>query len=191
MLWICLRLWRGQGAPIFYAAERMKDTEHTFRLLKFRTMSVVDSDQGVSGGHKSSRITPLGARMRSKRLDELPQLWNILKGDISFVGPRPPLREYVEKFPELYGQVLRNRPGVTGLASVKFHRHEEKLLALAATQAETESIYTRICIPKKAQLDLIYQHHVSVCFDILILIETVKTVFTVRSSTHRRKSEHQ
>ncbi|MEO9822002.1 MAG: sugar transferase [Paracoccaceae bacterium] len=190
MAWVCLCLWWKQGAPIFYAAERMKDSRRSFRLLKFRTMSVAESDQGVSGGHKASRITPMGAKLRSKRLDEFPQLWNILKGDISFVGPRPPLREYVEKFPELYAQVLLNRPGVTGLASVRFHRHEEHLLSRAKTQSETELIYTTLCIPKKARLDLIYQRHISACFDILILFETAKTVFRRKNSSHRRKTEH-
>ncbi|MEO9514959.1 MAG: sugar transferase [Paracoccaceae bacterium] len=191
MAWVCLRLWQKQGAPIFYAAERMKGTQQSFRLLKFRTMTVTESDQGVSGGHKASRITPIGAKLRAKRLDEFPQLWNILKGDISFVGPRPPLREYVEKFPELYAQVLRSRPGVTGLASVRFHRHEERLLARARTQSETESIYTTLCIPKKARLDMIYQRNASMCFDFLILFETVKTVFRAQNSTNRRKTEHQ
>jgi len=125
ILWLILSLWIRQGRPIFYVAERMKSPTETFGLWKFRTMRVVTEDQGVSGAHKTARITPLGARLRAKRLDEFPQLWNILKGDLSFVGPRPPLREYVEKHPELYAPVLQSRPGVTGLPKILCHNHEE------------------------------------------------------------------
>ncbi len=190
MAWLAWRLWRTQGTPIFYAAERMSGPNKSFALYKFRTMTPVDTDQGVSGGHKASRITPLGAQLRARRLDEIPQLWNILKGDISFVGPRPPLREYVDKFPDLYARVLQSRPGVTGLATVRFHAHEEHLLARATTQEQTERIYTQLCVPKKARLDLIYQAQASVCFDISILWDTLRSVFFAQSSNNRRKSEH-
>jgi lipopolysaccharide/colanic/teichoic acid biosynthesis glycosyltransferase len=139
-------------------------------------MTAATSDQGVSGGHKQSRITPQGARLRAKRLDELPQLWNILRGDLSFVGPRPPLREYVEKFPKLYADVLKTRPGVTGLATIRFHRHEERLLSRCTSAQETEEVYTRICIPRKAQLDLIYLRSRSICFDFSLVFETIGKV---------------
>ena len=92
---------------------------------------------------------------------------------MSFVGPRPPLRRYVEKFPELYGKVLYNRPGVTGLASVYFHRHEEWLLRKATSAEETEEIYCRSCVPRKARLDLIYQKKQNLCLDITLMLKTV------------------
>jgi len=95
---------------------------------------------------------------------------------MSFVGPRPPLRQYTEKFPDLYGQVLRSRPGVTGLATLHYHRHEERLIASATTAEETETIYATRCVPRKAKLDLIYQRHASVCFDIVILWQTLAKV---------------
>lgn len=162
-----------QGRPFFYAAERMKSPTEPFRLWKFRTMTTVAADSGVSGADKAARITPAGRALRRLRLDELPQLWNILRGDISFVGPRPPLREYVERFPEIYAQVLKSRPGVTGLASIHYHRHEEWLLARSQDAAETDRIYCRKCIPAKARLDLIYARHASVCYDLRLIFRTI------------------
>lgn len=167
--WLLLK----EGRPLFYVAERMKAPGQPFSLWKLRTMTVVESDTGVSGGDKSARITRTGAWLRSKRLDEFPQLWNILKGDLSFVGPRPPLRQYVEAHPELYAEVLKSRPGVTGLASITYHRHEAALLARCASAAETDAVYSRLCVPMKARLDLIYQRRQSMCFDFAIVFQTI------------------
>lgn len=161
------------GRPVFYISERMKTPTQGFRLVKFRSMKTVASDSGVSGGDKASRITRTGHFLRRSRLDEVPQLWNVLKGDISFVGPRPPLRQYVERFPDVYGPVLRSRPGITGLASVYFHAHEEWLLARSKSNAETDTIYSNICIPRKAKLDLIYQARRTLCLDMSIMLKTV------------------
>ena len=169
-------LWARQGRPLFYVAERMKGVDRPFHLWKLRTMTVAGDDAGVSGGDKAGRITPAGAWLRRRRLDELPQLWNILRGDLSFVGPRPPLREYVERFPELYAEVLQSRPGVTGLASLVYHRHEEALLARCATPQETDAVYVRNCIPRKARLDLIYRRHQNVCFDFDLVFQTIGTL---------------
>lgn len=180
IVWLVCYIWIKQGRPLFYVAERMKTPDQPFNLLKFRTMTVVEEDQGVSGAHKAARVTPLGARLRAKRLDEFPQLWNILKGDLSFVGPRPPLREYVEQFPELYRKVLKSRPGVTGLATIRFHKHEERLLESCKTSDETEDVYTRICVPRKARLDLIYQRNQSTCYDFALVFETIGNLFRRR-----------
>lgn len=161
------------GRPVFYIAERMRSPTEGFGLVKFRTMTASQTDGGVSGGHKSARITRTGAFLRRHRLDELPQLWNVIRGDISLVGPRPPLREIVERFPEVYRAVLASRPGVTGLASVYAHRHEEWLLAGTRTAEETDSVYVRRCVPLKAKLDLIYARNWSVLLDIKIIAATV------------------
>ncbi len=170
-------LWR-DGGPVFYVAERMKTPDQPFNLIKFRTMSNVAHDQngGVTGGDKSNRITPIGRKLRRYRLDELPQFINVLRGDMGFVGPRPPLRQYTAAFPLLYSKVLQSRPGVTGLASLHYHRVEERLIASASTPAQTEAIYTKRCIPRKAALDLIYQRHTSVCFDAMIMWQTLRRV---------------
>ncbi|WP_297338924.1 sugar transferase [Pseudophaeobacter sp.] len=173
LLWL---LWK-EGRPVFYLAERMTTPSRSFQLWKLRTMTVVSEDAGVSGGDKSARITQTGAWLRSKRLDEFPQLWNILKGDLSFVGPRPPLRQYVEANPEIYAQVLKSRPGVTGLASIAYHKHEAALLARCSTAAETDAVYSRICVPAKARLDLIYQRHQNMCFDFDLVFQTIGNIF--------------
>lgn len=173
---IALILWLTEGRPVFYVSERMKAPGVPFRLLKFRTMRGVARDAGVSGGDKSDRITRAGRLLRKTRADELPQLWNILRGDMSFVGPRPPLRQYVERFPQVYGPVLRSRPGVTGLASLLYHQHEERILALCTSAEETDAAYARRCIPAKARLDLIYQRHQSVCFDMVLIGRTVARI---------------
>ncbi len=173
LIWLLLR----EGRPLFYVAERMKAPDQPFNLWKLRTMSVAQDDAGVSGGDKEARITPTGAWLRARRLDEFPQLWNILRGDLSFVGPRPPLREYVERFPGIYGAVLKSRPGVTGLASIVFHRHETMLLARCETAAETDAVYARDCVPRKARLDLIYQRHQSMCHDFDLVFQTIGNLF--------------
>ncbi len=161
------------GWPVFFVSERMSTPQKGFQLIKFRTMKPSSKNSGVSGGDKNVRITRTGHFLRRSRLDELPQLFNVFRGDISFVGPRPPLRQYVERFPELYAQVLLSRPGISGLASVLYHQHEERLLMRSTHPKETDEIYTRACIPRKAHLDLIYQANRSLCYDIKIMLMTV------------------
>jgi len=116
------------------------------------TMRPSPENTGVTGGDKGDRIPPIYRRLRKSRFDEIPQLWNVLKGDMSFVGPRPPLRLYVAAFPEIYSEVLRNRPGLTGLASLRFHKHEERLLAATRNATETDDVYRTRCVPRKATL---------------------------------------
>ncbi|MEM9968400.1 MAG: sugar transferase [Pseudomonadota bacterium] len=177
VLWLLFR----EGRPVFYPANRMRNCERSFVLWKLRTMKAVEQDAGVSGGDKAQRITPTGLWLRRFRLDELPQLWNILKGDMSFVGPRPPLRDYVERFPTIYRNVLRSRPGITGLATLHFHRREARLLSQCRTAEETDLVYTRVCVPRKARLDMIYQRHASLTWDIALLLATLKSLLRSRA----------
>lgn len=174
MLAVALAIRVLDGRPVLYVSERMHAPRQGFTLWKFRTMRPDPQDSGVSGGDKATRITRTGGFLRRTRLDELPQLWNILVGDMSFIGPRPPLRQYVERFPDLYARVLRSRPGISGLATLRFHRHEERLLARARTREETDAIYARACVPRKARLDLIYQRHRSLCFDLMLIGQTAR-----------------
>jgi lipopolysaccharide/colanic/teichoic acid biosynthesis glycosyltransferase len=179
-----LVLWR-DGWPVIYRSERMHDPDTPFLLWKFRTMAPVAQDGGVSGGDKAHRITPTGAWLRRTRLDELPQFWNILRGDIGFVGPRPPLRRYVQMYPELYAEVLKDRPGVTGLASMAFHAREEWLLSQTRDAAETEAVYTRRCIPRKAHLDMVYARRRTPCSDMRLMFATVFSGVTMHDRPRR------
>lgn len=106
---------------------------------------------------------------------------------MSFVGPRPPLREYVERFPAIYTQVLKSRPGVTGLATLIYHRHEDKILARCTSAEATEAAYYRRCLPAKLKIDLIYQRHRNVRMDIWILWHTIKIVISRRDERPRRR----
>jgi len=161
-----------EGRPLFYVSERMKTPTQGFSLIKLRTMANVASDAGVTGGDKAARIGPVHRLLRRARLDEVPQLWNVLKGDMSFVGPRPPIRLYTDAFPAIYAQVLQNRPGITGLASLRISAFEEAVLSRCETSAQTDAVYRRRCVPRKAALDLIYQRHQSFCFDLALIGET-------------------
>ena len=176
MFLLLLWLWLREGGPLFFASERMSAPGVSFRLWKLRTMTCGTDDGRATGGHKRHHVTSTGRWLRRTRLDEIPQLWNILRGDMSFVGPRPPLRRYVEARPDLYTRVLRSRPGVTGLATVVFHVHEARLMAHCATGEEAEGIYLRSCLPRKARLDLIYQRHGSLGFDLRLLLWTLGAV---------------
>ncbi len=169
------------GRPVFFRSFRMKDPQTRFVLWKFRTMAPRTGDHTVSAGYKRDAVTRTGRFLRRTRLDELPQLFNILRGDMSFVGPRPPLPRYVELYPEIYGEVLRNRPGVTGLATLRYHRHEERLLANCQDPQETDAVYRRRCIPAKARLDLIWAREHSLCFDLALILKTAKRLFSARS----------
>lgn len=171
---LVLVLWATQGRPILYHSLRMSAPGQPFRLWKLRTMRPDPGDSGVTGADKAGRITPMGRFLRRTRLDEVPQIWNVIRGDISLVGPRPPLPLYVDRFPDLYARVLQSRPGITGLATLVFHRHEERLLAACRTAQETDAVYARRCVPRKARLDLIYQRRRTVGLDLWILARTIQ-----------------
>lgn len=180
--WLLVR----QGRPVLYRSERMKTPTTPFVLWKFRTMTSTVNDSGVSGADKSARVTPVGRILRRYRLDEIPQLWNVLRGDMSFVGPRPPLRQYVEQFPDLYTDVLKSRPGLTGLATLYFRRHEERILAACQTAVETDAVYLRRCVPRKARLDMIYRRNRSTCGDALLIFRTICQVLGKQRSQDGR-----
>lgn len=176
MIVVAAVLLIAQGRPLIYAGYRMKTPTQPFRQFKFRTMQHDDDDYGATGGHKHWRITRLGRFLRRSRLDELPQLVNILKGDMSFVGPRPPLPEYVRAFPARYGSVLQSRPGVTGLATLIYHRHEDWILARCKTASGTERAYYSRCLPTKLRIEKVYRKRASLSLDMWILWRTLLAV---------------
>lgn len=164
-----------QGRPFIYASERMRTSEEAFRLYKIRTMHPPDpaSEESVLCRTMANRVTRVGAFLRRSRLDELPQIFNVLRGDIGFIGPRPPLRKYVESFPDLYREVLDvTRPGITGLATVVLHNREERLLSRCPSPADADAVYRKRCIPVKARLDRIYRRRRGWRLNALILART-------------------
>lgn len=164
-----------QGRPFLYASERMRTPDRSFRLYKIRTLHPPEapSEESVLCGTQARRVTKIGRILRRTRLDELPQLFNVLKGDMCFIGPRPPLRRYVEAYPELYAKVLEDTPpGITGLATVMVHRREERLLSACRDLAEADWVYRSRCIPVKARLDLIYRERRGVLLNMLVLYLT-------------------
>ena len=187
MAFVAGLLLLSQGRPILYSAHRMSAPDRAFTQWKFRTMLCEENDFGATGAHKAWRITPIGRFLRRSRIDELPQLFNILRGDMSFVGPRPPLREYVERFPSIYKQVLKSRPGVTGLATLIYHRHEDRILSNCRSAEATEAAYYRRCLPAKLKIDLIYQGHRTMALDLWILWNTLKIVVSRRDDRPRRR----
>lgn len=165
-----------QGRPFIFASERMKSRQESFYLFKIRTMHppVGIVEEEALGGHLLDRVTPVGAILRKLRVDELPQILNVLRGDIRFIGPRPQLRKYVESYPELFDEVLKDvSPGITGLATVMFHRREECLLSACRSAADTDRVYRTRCIPRKARLDKIYRDRRCLRLNLWILWQTV------------------
>ena len=167
-----------EGRPLFYVSERMHSPTRAFGLIKLRTMPIgTDRVGGVTGGDKQREMSRIYYLLRRSRADEIPQLWNVIKGDMSFVGPRPPLRRYVLDYPELYQEVLQSLPGITGLASLVYHRHEELLLEACTTPEQTDAVYRRRCVPAKARLDMIYAQNQTLCWDLALIAKTATKPF--------------
>ncbi len=142
-------------------------------LFKFRTMTVrKGTEQGSFDAGSAARVTRVGAFLRKTKLDELPQLWNVLKGDMSLVGPRPEVRKWVEAYPERWARVLTVRPGITDPASIEF-RNEEDILAASP---DPERTYREVILPRKLDLYEEYVRTRSFWGDVGILLKTVWAV---------------
>jgi len=156
------------GGPVFYAQARVGRGFHTFRLLKFRSM-VQDADRvGLLTAPADSRVTRVGRFLRRYKLDELPQLWNVLKGDMRLVGPRPEVGPYVQKFREPFAVLLKQPPGITDPASLAYSR-EEELFHPGVIEAQ----YLSQILPDKLRLSLEYQRRRTFFSDLVILFQTV------------------
>lgn len=170
---LLIRLDSPGGA--FFAHERVGRGGRKFKVLKFRTMVKDAPKRGaaITAGH-DPRITRIGRILRKTKLDELPQLWNVLKGEMSLVGPRPEVEKYVNLWePTLRDIVLGVRPGITGLTQVRY-RHEERLLA---QQADPETYYRETLLPLKLQSDAEYVRKRSLWFDAWLLWRTAVALF--------------
>jgi len=160
----------GSRGPVLFAQERVGRNFRPFRIFKFRTM-VVDAERRgaqITAG-ADPRITRTGRLLRKSKIDELPQLWNVLVGDMSLVGPRPEVPRYVELFREDYVYVLAVRPGITDTASVKYRDEAEQL----ATAADPQREYVERILPDKIALAREYVTHATFFGDLGILLQTL------------------
>ena len=165
---ICIKL--GSNGPIFFKQERVGFKGKHFLILKFRTM-IVDAEkygkQNTVG--KDDRITSVGKFLRKYKLDELPQLINVLKGDMSLVGPRPEVPRYVKLYSKEQRKVLEVRPGITDLASLRYSDEND----LLGTVKNPEEYYINIIMKDKLNLNLEYIDKGNVFYDIVIILKTI------------------
>ncbi len=158
------------GGPVFFRQVRVGKGGRLFRIYKFRTM-VVDAErmglQLTTG--KDPRITPVGRFLRKYKLDELPQLINVLKGEMSLVGPRPEVPRYVEAFSKEYAKILQTRPGITDYAAIEY-RDENTLLDGAD---DPEKMYLEVVLPEKIKYYHMYLRRMSLKTDIMLIFKTI------------------
>lgn len=156
------------GGPVFFTQQRVGRNGKLFKMYKFRSMTVSHSGSSISVAGES-RITPFGAVLRKYKLDELPELWNVLIGDMSFVGPRPDVPGYADKLEGVDRLILKLRPGITGPASLKY-ANEEDILA----QVEDPIKYNdEVIFPDKVKINLDYYYHHTFIGDIKLIFQTV------------------
>jgi lipopolysaccharide/colanic/teichoic acid biosynthesis glycosyltransferase len=164
----------GSGRPVLFRQVRVGRGFRRFRIYKFRTMHTGKGGAGITVAG-DSRVTGVGRILRATKLDELPQFWNVLRGDMSLVGPRPEVPEYVDRFRDRYRRILTVRPGITDLASLRY-RNEERILALSRNPMLT---YVEEILPAKLDLAEEYLRRRSLRLDLSILIRTVQAAFRV------------
>lgn len=156
------------GGPVLFTQKRVGRAGRLFTMYKFRSMTVGHGGSSVSVAGES-RITPLGAMLRKYKLDELPELWNVLIGDMSFVGPRPDVPGYADALTGEAREVLRLRPGITGPASLKYRDEEEILAGVEDPQKYNDEVI----FPDKVRINRYYLHHYSFWMDIRMIFATV------------------
>jgi lipopolysaccharide/colanic/teichoic acid biosynthesis glycosyltransferase len=163
------------SGPIFFKQERIGRHFKPFFIYKFRTM-IKDGDrrglQITVGG--DNRITRIGRLLRKAKLDEFPQLINVLMGEMSLVGPRPEVKMYVDLLREDYMEILKMRPGITDISSITF-RHEEEVLK---NQADPEWYYREVLLPEKIKLAREYVKTSSVLYDLKLIFNTLRKIFS-------------
>jgi len=176
LLLICaLAVKLGSPGPVLYRASRVGRYGQPFTLYKFRSM-VIDADkQGLAvTGAGDARVTRIGRILRRTKLDELPQLYNVLRGEMSFVGPRPEAPRYTALYTVDQRRILDVRPGITSLASI-LYRNEEALLT--GDDQQREQVYIHEVMPAKLQIDLEYVRNPTLTSDIVIIFRTLLALF--------------
>lgn len=160
--------------PVFYRQERVTTNGKIFKIFKFRTM-IQDADKrgALITGKQDSRITRIGNKIRKCRLDELPQLINILKGEMSFVGTRPEVKKYVDMYTDEMKATLLMPAGVTSMASIKFKDEDEIISKQTKNGKTVDEAYVNDILPEKMKWNLEYIKKFSIFEDLKICIETV------------------
>ncbi len=170
MAGIALVVKRGDLGPVFFAQDRVGQFGVPFRMYKFRTMIVTAEKLGIPLTTRNDpRITRVGRWLRRTKLDELPQLWNVVKGDMSLVGPRPEVPRYVALYTADQRQVLEVRPGITDPASLQFF---DEARCLETSNPETE--YVELILPHKLAINLAYLRRRTVVSDFIVLLATLR-----------------
>lgn len=186
-LLVALAVKAGGRGKVFFVQTRIGRGFKPFNLYKFRTMVEGAPEMGLpvtAGG--DPRVTKVGRFLRKTKLDELPQLWNVLRGDMSLVGPRPEVRRYVSKFRDDFAEILKMRPGITDTASLRF-RDEEALLEKAGNRHSPEQYYVDVILPEKIRLAKEYMKRASFAYDLrLICLTVLKLLSLPRSGDDRR-----
>jgi lipopolysaccharide/colanic/teichoic acid biosynthesis glycosyltransferase len=161
------------GFPVFYLQTRVGKNNKDFKLFKFRTMFLDSDKKGLlTVGGRDPRITPVGYFLRKYKLDELPQLFNVLTGDMSLVGPRPEVRKYVEMYSMEQKQVLQVKPGITDYASLEYINENE----LLSKSSNPEQTYIDEVMPAKLQLNMKYIREAGLSTDLKIILKTIRKI---------------
>lgn len=175
LLLISILIKLDSKGPILFIQGRVGKNNKDFNIFKFRTMSMQSDKKGLlTLGNNDSRITRMGYVLRRYKIDEFPQLINILKGDMSFVGPRPELRYYVNFYNDDDMKIFDVRPGITGLASLKY-RNEVELLKAAK---DPEAFFIKTIIPDKLKYNKTYISKQNFFFDLKLILLTIFKVIT-------------
>lgn len=172
---VCIKV--NSPGPVFFKQKRVTTYGRVFEIYKFRTMVVNAESLGSKVTTKNdSRVTSIGRKLRKYRLDELPQIFNVIGGTMSFVGTRPEVKKYVDMYKEEYYATLLLPAGITSLTSIKF-KDEENLLACAAPERVDET-YINEVLPQKMKYNLQYTKEFGFWYDIKIMLKTVKEVIS-------------
>lgn len=175
LLLIAVAVKVASAGPVIYRARRVGRYGRNFDLLKFRSMTVSSSPGAAVTRAGDPRVTPIGRILRASKLDELPQLINVLRGDMSLVGPRPEDPRYTALYDDEQRQVLNVRPGITSAASI-LYRDEEGML----TAADWERQYVEQVMPEKLRIDLEYLRRRTFASDLALIARTIAAVFRAR-----------
>lgn len=178
-LWIAISLAiaLGDGLPVLFRQTRGGLRGEPFTMLKFRTMSVAPSTEtGTFQPGDTSRVTPVGRFLRRTKLDELPQLWNVMTGEMSIVGPRPEVPEWIDAYPEAWSRVHRVRPGITDPAAIVY-RDEEEILQQSP---DPDEAYRNEILPRKLELYEEYARERTLLRDVAVILRTIAAVLRSR-----------